>query len=113
MSRWHLAYKGTEVLSPEEWNAVVDALEALDKRSPMEIKGGQATFNGDGATAEFSIEHGMTQTPTVAIAGKGAPDLPDIDYWTVDETYIHVYFKTPPDTGEGNVKIWYIAIRLE
>jgi len=32
MSKWGLKYKGVEILTPEEWNKVVDALEELDSR---------------------------------------------------------------------------------
>jgi len=44
MAKWGLAYKGTEILSPEEWNRVVDALDELDKRAPLGIKGGKAVM---------------------------------------------------------------------
>jgi len=40
LSRWELAYKGVETLTPEEWNRVVDALDELDKRAPLERSGG-------------------------------------------------------------------------
>jgi len=62
MSRWNLVYKGVEILTPEEWNRVVDALEELDKRSPLEFKGGLATFTGDGTTTTFTITHGLETT---------------------------------------------------
>jgi len=108
MSRWNLTYKGTEILTPEEWNTVIDALEALDTR----IKCGIATFNGDGYTNAFLIEHGFIETPTCVMVGKASPDLPDIDYWTADETYITVFFKEAPPEGEENVKLWYMAILI-
>lgn len=107
MSRWKLTYKGVEPLFTEEWNTVVDALEFLDKR----IKCGQAVFSGDGAETTFNIEHGFTEKPTSAIVGKAVADLPDIDYWTIDETYISVTFKTAPPSGTDNVKIWWIAVK--
>jgi hypothetical protein len=49
-------------------------------------------------------------TPISVIVGKGAANLPDIDYWTVDETYITVTFKTAPSSG-ADVKIWWIALK--
>ena len=111
MSKWGLSYKGVEVLSPSEWNAVVDALEELDKRSPSEWNGGLAEFDGDGATTEFLIGHGLSAKPDIALVGAGSPDAKDIEYWTVDDTYIHVYFSVAPPSGTANVKIWWIALR--
>ena len=112
MSRWQLTYKGTEILTPEEWNRVVDALEELDKRSPLGLNGGVATFSGDGTTTSFSIPHGLGTTPTVALVGKAVAGLPDIDYWDADTTNIIVHFKSPPSSGTDNVRIWWLTIRL-
>jgi len=112
MSKWGLAYKGTEILTPEEWNLVVDALDELDKRAVIERNGGIATFSGDGTTISFQITHGLTTTPTIALVGKAISGLPDLDYWTADETYITVYFKTAPPAGTENIKLWWYAIRL-
>lgn len=106
MSRWGLRYKGTEILTPSEWNAVVDALEDLDTR----IACGVASFSGDGTTTEFMIEHGMATTPSSVVCGKRLPGLPDIDYWDVDDLYITVVFKEPPPSGTNNVQIWWIAV---
>ena len=110
MSRWGLRYKGTEPLTPTDWNTVVDALDELNQRAPDKIACGMATFSGDDATTEFQIEHGLGEEPTCVICGKGAPNLPDVDYWTADETYITVVFKSAPPSGTDNVKIWYLAI---
>ena len=112
MSKWNLSYKGVEILTPEEWNRVVDALEELDGRAPAGINGGKASFDGDGSTTSFKITHGLGATPTVALVGKAVSGLPDIDYWDVDTTYITVYFKSAPPSGTGNVILWWLAIRL-
>jgi len=112
MSRWGLVYKGVEILTPEEWNKVVDALEELDSRAPMKIKGGKMTFSGDGTTTTFYIPHNMGSTPTVALVGKAIANLPDIDYWEVNDTYIIVYFKSAPVSGTDNVILWWLAIKL-
>jgi hypothetical protein len=106
MSWKGLTHKGTEILTPEEWNKVVDALDELKAM----IKGGLGEFTGDGTTTTFNIAHGLGAVPTSAIVGKGASDLPDIDYWVTDETNITVYFKTPPASG-ATVKIWWIALK--
>lgn len=111
MSKWGLTYKGVEVLSPAEWNAVVDALEELDKRTPLEWNGGLAVFSGDGSTTEFLIGHGLSAKPDVVIVGAGSPDAKDISHWTVDDTYIHVFFSVAPPSGENNVSIWWLALR--
>ena len=106
MSRWGLNYKGPEILTPEEWNAVVDALNELDSR----VVGGEASFTGDGTTKTFTIPHGLGATPMVVMVGKGAPNLPDIDYFTADAVNISVVFKSAPASG-ANVRIWWIAIK--
>ncbi|RLI87292.1 MAG: hypothetical protein DRP01_02235 [Archaeoglobales archaeon] len=112
MSKWNLAYKGTEILTPEEWNHVVDALEELDGRAPVERNGGLAVFDGDGVTTMFTITHGLSTTPTVALVGKAISGLPDIDYWEADTTSIKVYFKSAPSSGSENVKLWWYVVRL-
>jgi hypothetical protein len=107
MSRWGLYYKGAEIVAPEEWNNLIDALNELDTR----VVGGQALFTGDGSTTVFNIPHGLGETPLVAIVGKGATALPDIDYWTADSVNISVVFKTPPPSG-ADVRIWWIAVKM-
>ena len=111
MSRWGLTYKGVEIVTPEEWNTLIDALEELDSRAPLGIKGGLETFTGDGTTSTFQISHNLGSIPTVALVGKGASGLPDIDYWEVDSTYIYVTFKSAPSSG-SEVKIWWLALKL-
>jgi len=106
MSRWGLGYKAVELLTPEEWNKAVDALDDLDQR----IKCGSAEFTGDGSTTTFQIAHGIGATPACVIVGKGSSDLPDIDYWTADDTYITVYFKSAPSSGV-TIKLWWIALK--
>jgi len=98
------------ILTPEEWNRVVDALSELDGRTPAELKCGLITFTGDGTTTSFKIPHGLTETPTVAFVGKASSGLPDVDYWTVDSSYITVVFKTAPSSG-SSVSLWWMAIR--
>lgn len=105
MSRWGLSYKGVEILTPEEWNLVVDALNDLDKK----VKGGLASFTGDGSAKSFQITHGVGVTPIAVVVGKGAPNLPDLDYWEADEAKITIWFKTAPAAG-ATIKLWWIAI---
>jgi hypothetical protein len=99
------------VLTPEEWNSVVDALNELDSRAPAGIKGGVASFTGDGTTTSFTIAHGLGSTPTVALVGKKTSELPDIDYWDADTTNITVVFKSPPDDGK-TFQLWWLALKL-
>jgi hypothetical protein len=98
--------QGPEILTPEEWNAVVDALNELDNR----ISAGQASFTGDGTTTTFNIPHGLGEVPWVVMVGKGSANLPDIDYFTADAVNISVVFKSAPASG-ANVRIWWIAIK--
>jgi len=106
MSRWGVYYKGAEILTPEEWNRMVDALNELDQR----VAGGQAIFTGDGSTTTFEIPHGLGETPMTIMVAKGSPGLPDIDYCTANEVNIYVTFKTPPPSGI-DVRIWWIAVK--
>jgi len=89
----------------------VDALEELDRRAPVGLRAGKATFTGDGATTSFKIEHGLAATPTAALAGKGTSGIPDIDYWTADTTHITVVFKVAPPSGVS-FDVWWLALRL-
>jgi len=73
MSKWGLTHKGTEILTPDEWNTVVDALEDLDKR----IKCGLYETTGDGTKTQFQIEHELGETPTCVICGKARHRLLD------------------------------------
>ena len=106
MSRWGLTYKGVEILTPAEWNSVVDALNELDTK----VKGGVASFTGDGATKVFQITHDTGATPTSVMVGKAAADLPDLDYWVADETTISVVFKEAPAEG-ATIKLWWLALK--
>jgi hypothetical protein len=112
MSRWGLTYKGIEPVPPEDWNSMIDALNDLDERTPLELKGGLASFNGDGTTKDFTITHGLTTTPTIVLIGAGSADASGDKWWEATETQIIVHFITAPPAGSGNVKIWYYAIRL-
>jgi hypothetical protein len=104
MSRWGLTYKGAEILTPAEWNVVVDALNELDSR----VVGGKAQFTGNGAATSFDIPHGLGEVPLAVMVGKGSPDVPDIDYFTADATNITVVFKSPPI---GDFEVWWIAVK--
>jgi len=112
MSRWGLFYKALEILEPEEWNRLIDALNELDSRCPVKFAGGMEVFSGDGSTVMFGIVHGLGVAPTLAIVQKASPNLPDVDYVEVDSTYVKVYFKSPPPSGTGNVKLFYLAVKL-
>jgi hypothetical protein len=105
LSKWGLSYKGVEILTPEEWNLVIDALNDLDNR----VRGNLASFIGDGSTKTFQIAHGIGAAPKAVIVGKGASDLPDLDYWEADETNITVSFKSAPASG-ASIKLWWIAL---
>lgn len=110
MSYWGLGYKRAEPLRLSEWNKLVDILDEINRRIPKKMVASTAIFSGDGTTTEFQIEHGLEETPTCVICGKGAPNLPDIDYWVAGSAYITVVFKSAPPEGTDNIKIWYLAI---
>jgi predicted ABC-class ATPase len=100
-----------EILSPEDWNKVVDALEELDKRSPLEYNGGLVAFNGDGATTQFRIPHGLPAKPTVPFVFPASPDARRLFYLEVTDTEIVVNFEVAPPSGEANVKLYWYALR--
>jgi len=114
MSKWGLRHKGVEILTPEEWNTVVDALGELDSRvgtlEKYKMHGGLASFTGDGSTKTFYIAHELEAVPDSTIVGKGSPNLPSIDYWTADDTYIIVEFETPPGS-DVEIKLWWFAFK--
>jgi hypothetical protein len=106
MSWRGLRYKGRERLTSAEWNAVVDSLNDLATM----VRGGLASFTGDGTTTTFGIPHGLGTTPTSVVVVKGVPNIPDIDYVYADSTTINVVFKSPPPSG-SEVKVWWLAFK--
>ncbi|MEM1540609.1 MAG: hypothetical protein QXJ07_04420 [Candidatus Bathyarchaeia archaeon] len=110
MSRWGLTYKGVEILTPEEWNNMVAALNDLDSRAPLQRNGGTIKFTGDGSRTTFNIPHGLGTEPQITLVGKASPNLPDIDYWTKDTENITVVFKQPPPSGD--FYLHWLALRF-
>jgi len=106
-----LVYKGVEILTPEEFNRIVDALDELDKRSPLEFNGGVVAFSGDGTTTQFRISHGLTAKPTVPFVFPASPDARGLFHLEVTNTEIIVNFETAPPTGTGNVSLYWFAVR--
>jgi hypothetical protein len=100
-----LRYKGVEILTPEEWNTVIDALFDLHTR----VHGGLVTLTADGQKDIFSFTHSIGEAPIAVVVCKASPNLPDLDYCTADEIYITVKFKTAP--AAGNFKLWWIALK--
>jgi len=101
-----LNYKGVEPVTPEEWNLIVDAFNALADR----IKGGIETFTGDGSTTVFSISHGLGVVPMIVFVGKASADTPDIDYWDADTLDIIVRLKSAP-ADQQTFKLHWLAIK--
>lgn len=112
MSRWGIAYKGAEVLTPEEWNRVVDALQELDGRAPLRIYSNIATFSGDGTTKDFGITHNWGEVPTAVFVTPASPDASGSFWVEVDATNLIVHYNTAPPSGTDNVKFFYILLKL-
>jgi len=89
----------------------VDALEELDKRCPLEYKGGLATWSGDGATKTFYITHGMEAEPAVVMITPASVDARILLYVTADAEKITIEFETAPPSGTDNVKLYWVAYR--
>ncbi len=77
-----------------------------DAMTFIENKKGIATFSGDGSTKLFRIIHGLSpETPTyfsVAPASANAGDA-EIRFIEHGNTYLDVYFITPPIAGTDNI----------
>jgi hypothetical protein len=112
MSSWNLTHKGTEPVTPEDWNTVVDALDELDGRAPKKRMGALATFSGDGSTTDFVIAHGLGVAPDVALVGEGSADAVGNKWWEVDATNLTIHFLTAPPSGTDNVKLWWLVLKL-
>jgi len=112
MSHWGLTYKGTEPLSPEEWNRVIDALEELDTRIAVKRQGGLATFSGDGMSVDFEITHDFGGVPDLALVGEASEDAIGEKWWEVSETSLIIHFISPPPAGIDNVKLWYLILKF-
>jgi len=112
MSRWGIPYKGVEIVSPDDWNSIVDALNELDGRAPLEIKAGTATFSGDGVTTDFEIAHGMSEEPTIVLLQAYSKDASGDKWVETSETSIIIHFASAPPSGTDNIVIKYLAIRI-
>lgn len=72
--------------------------------------GGTATLSGDGSTTVFTIAHGESQTPPIAIANPASVDANADRKVEVDDTNITITYNTAPPTGTNNlVFIWGVA----
>lgn len=70
--------------------------------------GGIATFNGDGATVDFTWAHSLVATPNALTATSRSTDAKGEFYVTADATNIIAHFTVAPILGVGNVILsWY------
>jgi hypothetical protein len=111
MAKWGLGYKGTEVLTPEEWNLVVDALNELDGRI-KKVMGGMGVWSGNGISTVFEFTHNFGEIPTVVLIGEASNDAMGNKWWEADETKVTIYFSSPPPSGTNNVRLWYLVMKL-
>lgn len=84
MSRWNLSYKGLEVVTPEEWNSIVDALNELDSRCPLEINFGVATI--ESGMSSVDVSHGLSGLPTVVLVTGTHREVKDVYVSNITET---------------------------
>lgn len=72
---------------------------------------GQATFSGDGTTTQFTIAHGLVNTPNKVLVTPMSADAAGDFYVTADATNIYVNYKTAPSAGTDNIKLsWYAEV---
>jgi len=112
MSRWGISYKSTEVLFPEDWNNVVDALEELDGRTPIRVDAGVGTWSGDGTTNTFIVAHNWGEMPTVAFVQPASPDAVGNFYVQLNENELRIIYKTPPPAGTNNIVLHWIIMKF-
>jgi hypothetical protein len=107
MSRWGLTFKGVEVVSPEEWNLIVTALDELDGRTPLEKNGGVASIPNGQSTV--TIQHGLTATPTIILLTGTHSEVSSL--WVTGVTATEFTINTAsPVTADRSV--YWLAIRL-
>lgn len=72
---------------------------------------GTATFSGNGTTTQFTIAHGLVNTPNKVLVTPMSIDASGDFYVTADATNIYVNYKTAPPAGTDNVVLsWYAEV---
>jgi hypothetical protein len=112
MSWIGLRYKGVEILTPEEWNLVVDALNELNTRAFKKLQLGTAVFSGDGETKDFNISHNFGEAPDFAVAFPASPDAVGDMWGEATDTVFTIHYVTAPPSGTDNVKLFYMIVKL-
>ena len=107
---------GTEVLSEANSLDFGKALAATDDGSgaaTVDLDAGfsNATFSGDGTTAQFQIPHGLSSQPSSWIVQSGTADGSDISHVTADGTNLTVNYSSAPPSGTDNIELNWIAIQ--
>ena len=71
---------------------------------------GTSTQSGDGDTKQFTIAHGLGQTPNYAYVFPQTQEA-SADYWlTWDSTNIYINYSAAPETGTDNLKWNWSAV---
>jgi len=112
MSKWGVTYKGTEILFPEDWNNVADALNELDERTPIRVSAGVGVWSGDGTTTTFVIAHNWGEVPTVAFTEANTPDASGVRHVELTENELRVVYENPPPAGTNNVVLFWIIMKF-
>jgi len=112
MSRWGLSFKGSEVLFPEDWNRVVEALEELDDRTPIRMNAGTGVWSGDGLSNTFIVAHNWGEKPTVAFVQPASLDAVGNFYVELTENELKIIYKTPPPSGTDNIVLHYLIMKV-
>lgn len=68
---------------------------------------GEATFDGDGSSTQYSVQHGLTFEPESVQVQAITDDASSISHIDYDDTVITVIYDTPPPVGTENLKIYY------
>jgi hypothetical protein len=68
---------------------------------------GEATFDGDGSSTQYSVQHGLTFEPESVQVQAITDDASSISHIDYDDTVITVIYDTPPPVGTDNLKIYY------
>ena len=75
---------------------------------------GQAIFSGDGVKTQFSIQHGLQDSPTSWQVFPSSDDASSFSHTQATDSEITVYYDSAPPSGTGNVKLnWKITDDIE
>ncbi len=102
------AYDEIAVGSNDDVLAVVSGTPAW--KTPNSETVGKATADGDGSTTSFEITHGVSGVDSGSYCFVDCSSHAIARTWTIDATKIYIEFTGAPDSGTGNVIVYWRII---